>query len=198
MSKNIEPKTIFAKLRERYNEENNKMLSQDKLAEKFGVSRHTISRLENEIGYPVKTELLQKYSDFFHVSFEDLAEIKPDSTKDKQTKAIRVMGLYDSMAETLQMISECPDSENLLSVVNALIGSREYTIAFLQQLLGYFQAEDNTLIKPVMLTFLSDYLDKAVKPQIMTALKRLQRVDELTASVPDEVKYAEAADTPDN
>ena len=193
MSKNIDPITIFAKLRERYNEEHSELLTQDKLAEKFGVSRSTIFRLENEPDRRPKTELLQKYCDFFHVSLEDLSEVRPDSTKEKQEKAIRAMGLSDSVVETVQMISECSDSENLLAVVNALIGSKEYTIVFLQQLLGYFQTEDNPLAKTAMLTFLTDYLDGTVKPQIMNALKRFQRMDEYITSIPDEVKYA---DTP--
>lgn len=97
------------------------------------------------------------------------------------------------VAETMQMISECSDSENLLAVVNALIGSKEYTIVFIQQLLGYFQTEDNTHAKTAMLTFSTDYLDEIVKPQIMNALKRVQRMDEYIADIPDEVKYA---DTP--
>lgn len=193
MSKNIDPKTIFAKLRERYNEEHSEMLTQEKLTKKFEVCRGTIYRLENKPDHRAKTELLQKYSDFFNVSFEDLSEVRPDSTKEKQAKAIRAMGLSDSVAETMQMISECSDSENLLSVVNALIGSKEYTMVFLRQLLGYFQTEDNTLSKTVMLTFLTDYLDGTVKPQIINALKRVQRMDEYVASIPDKVKYA---DTP--
>lgn len=189
MSKNIDPITKFAKLRERYNEEHSEMLTQEKLAKKFEVSRNTILRLENEVGYHAKTELLQKYCDFFNVSLDDLTEVRPDSTKEKQEKAIRAMGLSDSVVETLQMISECPDSENLLSVVNALIGSREYTIVFLRQLLGYFQTEDNTFAKTAMLKLLTDYLDRTVKPQITNALKRLQRIDELIASQSNEVEY---------
>lgn len=197
-SKHIDAVTIFAKLRERYNEEHSDLLSQAALARKLGVSKATISRLENDPEYHPKSELLQKYSDFFNVSLDDLTGIKPDNTKEKQAKAIRVMGLSDSVVETVQMISECSDSENLLAVVSALIGSKEYTIAFLRQLLGYFQAEDSYLAKTAMLTFLTDYLDGTVKPQIMNALKRVQQMDEYIASIPDEVKYAETADTPDN
>lgn len=190
-SKHIDAVTIFAKLRERYNETNSVYLSQAALAKKFGVCAATINRLENDSKCRPKAKLLQQYSDFFKVSLDDLTGIKPDSTKEKQAKAIRAMGLSDSAVETLQMISECPDSENLLAVVDALIGSKEYTIVFLQQLLGYFQTEDNTLSKTAMLTFLTDYLDGTVKPQIMNALKRFQRMDEYIASIPDEVKYAD-------
>ena len=47
------------------------------------------------------------------------------------------------------------------------------------------------LAKYLWCKYLTDYLDRTVKPQIISALKRVQLMDEYVASIPDEVKYAD-------
>lgn len=94
--KNIDSVTIFAKLRERYNETHSDYLSQAALGKIIGVSATTINRFENDPKYRPKAKRLQGYSDFFKVSLDDLTGTKPDNTKEKQAKAIRAMGLGQS------------------------------------------------------------------------------------------------------
>lgn len=46
-TKNYEPKTIYARLREEYNECHEKRLSQEELGKALGLSKSAVSRIEN-------------------------------------------------------------------------------------------------------------------------------------------------------
>lgn len=195
-SKNIDAVTIFARLRERYNENSPVLLSQAALAKKFGVSKSTISRLENDLEYRPKAELLQQYSDFFKVSLNDLTGTKPDIRREQQATALRAMGLSDSAVETLQHIADTSTSSlNLMALVNALMGSGEHTVTFLLEIMDRLKSDDrNAFVDFISSEMIQAFFNDVVKPQMRTSLEKSRKMDELIAGVPDEIKYA---DTPD-
>jgi len=193
---NIDAVTIFAKLRERYNEEHSHYLSQEALARKFGVSKSTISRLETDPTRRPKSELLQKYSDFFGVSLDDLTGTKPDNRREQQATALRAMGLSDSTVKTLQHIADTSTSSlNLMALVNALLGSGEHTIAFLLEIMDCLKSDNSNAFAELFTSKKVEYFfDKVVKPQMEIALGKARKMDDLMKNIPDEIKYA---DTPD-
>ena len=196
-SKNIDAVTIFAKLRERYNENSTVLLSQAALAKKFGVSKATICRLENDSEYHPKAKLLQQYSDFFQVSLDDLTGTKPDSRREQQAMALRAIGLSDSTVETLQHIADTSTSSlNLIGLVNALMGSGEHTITFLLEIMDRLKSDDrNAFVDLFSSEMIRTFFDDVVKPQMRTSLEKSYKVDELIAKASNEM---EDADTPDN
>ncbi len=194
--KNIDAVTIFAKLRERYNEEHSDYLSQEALARKFGVSKATISRLETDPTRHPKSELLQKYSDFFNISLDDLTGNKPDNRREQQATALRAMGLSDSTVETLQHIADTSTSSlNLMALVNALLGSGEHTIAFLLEIMDRLKSDnDNAFAELFSSEKVKRFFDMVVRPKMKVSLEQSRRMDDYMKGIPDKVKYA---DTPD-
>lgn len=196
-SKNIDAVTIFAKLRERYNETHNTYLSQAALAKEFEVGAATINRLETDPKYRPKAKLLQQYSDFFKVSLYDLTGTKPDNRREQQAMALRAIGLSDSTVETLRHIADTSTSSlNLMGLVNAIMGSGEHTITFLLEIMDRLKSDDrNAFVDLFSSEVVRVFFDDVVKPQMRTSLEKSRKVDDLIASAPNGTEYA---DTPDN
>lgn len=195
-SKHIDAVTIFAKLRERYNEEHSDFLSQAALARKLGVSKATICRLENDPEYRPKSELLQKYSDFFNVSLDDLTGTKPDNRREQQSTALRAMGLSDSTVETLQHIADTSTSSlNLMALVNALLGSGEYTITFLLEVMNRLKSDDDNAFAELFSSeIVKQFFDLVVKPKMKIALEQSRKMDDFMKDIPTDIRCASAQD----
>ena len=126
-------KTIFAELRENYNETHSKQIAQQYIADKAFVSKSTISRIETGETAPTM-EVIKAYSDIFGVSMEYLTGIK----QSENIKSAHDIGISDEVISTYQKIDEISNSdENILAVLNSLIGNEQYTLVLLESILKY-------------------------------------------------------------
>lgn len=166
--KNFEPVTIYARLREDYNECHEKMLSQAALGKMLGLSKSDVSRIENGEKEP-SPEIKKKYSEIFGISIKVLSGTA-DNT-DLKNLTVGALGLSDDTIATLQLLSEHSDkSQNLMALVNAFLGGGENTLLFFQQLFSFIKSKEESKEfckhmefkqKPYMLMgiFLGEYME---------------------------------------
>lgn len=196
---NLDGKTRFGQVRELYNQDRdaNEGITLETLAEKYHISASTLSRIETGKQEP-NVSVLKAYSETFGVTLEYLLGMN-ESADMKATTIIRGLGLTDTSAITLREMVDLSSKENDLSAVaNAFLGNREATVGFFQGLLYYLKNDDNDMLSDIFFRSLKKYIESAVKPKLRMVIEKSLKEDEAIANIPDEIKYAEIADTPDN
>lgn len=187
-------------LRENYNiqlPDKSEEITQDMIADKFGITKSTISRFENGETNVHAPELLY-YSRLLGVSIEYLLD---DNLKAKQPKNMRVgtdLGVTDAVADTMSLVNDISKSSkyiiDLTAVLHAFIGNGENTVALLQTIFHYLAAEQqlgtNTNNDALIISNLMRYIDVVVKPQLQEVLSKYNEEQEMIANIPDEIKYS--------
>lgn len=191
--KNYEPMTIFARLREEYNECHEKRLSQEELGKMLGLSRSTMCRIENGEKAP-DFDTLQRYSDFFHISVEELSGTADN--KDLKNLTAGALGLSSEAIVTLRLLAEHSDkSQNLMALVNAFLGNEVDTLLFFQRIFSSIKATGPTrMTKVLMSDFIAEYIETII-PKMQRAIENSRGFDYEILCTPDDIKHA---DTPDN
>lgn len=191
--KNYEPMTIFARLREEYNECHEKRLSQEELGKMLGLSRSTMCRIENGEKAP-DFDTLQRYSDFFHISVEELSGTADN--KDLKNLTAGALGLSSEAIVTLRLLAEHSDkSQNLMALVNAFLGNEVDTLLFFQRIFSSIKATGPTrMTKLLMSDFIAEYIETII-PKMQRAIENSRGFDYEILCTPDDIKHA---DTPDN
>lgn len=168
--------TPFAKLREEYNEIHSKRLSQEAMGKIANVSKSTISRLENGDLQPTP-EVIKAYSEYFKVSTdyflpkEQIRDKIPDSAT-----PVREIGITEEVLATYKQIDaiSCHD-ENILAVLNSLIGNSGATVCLLQNILTYLVSQEtnncNKISEAVFVDNMLRYVNDIMKPQLQKVLK---------------------------
>lgn len=198
--KYMDSQTVYAKLREEYNEHNKKhnpdkeLMSQKKLGDLLNVSKATVSRIENGKSSPDET-ILKKYSKIFNVPVEYLTKTQP-TVKMKNNAYLKSLGIMGSTYNTLKKISEIStDTNNLSAVINAFFSNEEYAVCFFQSILNYLQTEysnqqsgryDTRSQHDLLIRTFEDYINRVVAPQVQTAIEKNNKMKELISEVPDE------------
>lgn len=169
--------TSFAKLREEYNEIHSKRLSQEAMGKIANVSKSTISRLENGDLQPTP-EVIKAYSEYFKVSTdyflpkEQIRDKIPDSAT-----PVGEIGITEEVLATYKQIDaiSCHD-ENILAVLNSLIGNSGATVCLLQNILTYLVSQEtnncNKISEAVFVDNMLRYVNDIMKPQLQKVLKR--------------------------
>lgn len=168
--------TPFAELRETYNDTHNKMLSQTDMGEMAHVSKSTISRIENGVQSPTQ-EVIKAYSKFFKVStdyFLPKEQIK-DKIPDTATP-IQEVGITEEVLVTYKQINEISNhNENILAVLNSLIGNQGATVCLLQNILKYLvnqqEHNSNRMTDEYFIEIILDYVNGIMKPQLQKVIK---------------------------
>lgn len=163
-------KTIYAQLREEYNDKNILPMSQTQLAKKLGVSKATVSRYENGTSTP-KASVMKKYCKIFNVSMEYLTNT-PRTNKTFSNEILQSYGITRDTFKTFKLMKERSTSiENLSSLANAFMGNQEETVSFFSQLFSYAISENNEITDTLMLSNLKNYLNHIVRPQLQRSIK---------------------------
>ncbi len=192
--KNLDSQTVFAQLREEYNETHSKTISLEELGKQLGISRATVGRIENGEADP-KEPVLRKYCEIFNVTMEYLTGTQ--TTVEMENNAyLKSLGITDDTYKTLKKIREISnDTNNLSAVVNAFLSNEEYAVCFFQSILSYLQLEffnqqngytDNGQQHDFLIRTFEEYINNVVKPQLQTAIKKNNKMKELISEVPDE------------
>lgn len=197
--KNMDSVTVFAQLREEYNETHSKTMSLEKLGELLGISKATVSRIENGESRPNES-ILKKYCEIFNVTMEYLTRTQ-STKKMKSTAIMKSFGITSGTLNTLRKIrNSSTDTNNLSAVVNAFFSNEEHAICFFQSILNYLQAEysnpqsgrnDNRIQHDLLIRTFEDYINHVVAPQIQTAIKKNAKMKEFISEIPDEIKHAD-------
>lgn len=176
--KHFEPVTVYAQLREDYIENTGRM-SLSALGKKLGISASTVSRIENGETIPT-TDILIKYSEIFNVPLDYFVDRQ--ITKEERNMTLKRMGLNEKTVETLGMIKNASNyTENILALLNAIIGNEEHTICFLHGLYTYLEMdysnqqlgiESNQSMEMFMFSSFKDYLNSVIKPQMQITLRK--------------------------
>lgn len=190
------PVTRYGKLREEYNERNNKTLSQNDLAKKFHTSKSSISRIENGITTP-SPDILKEYSKFFDVSIEYLTDFS-SAKKPENSIVGHELGITDDVVETLKFIKTLStEGNNYTAVLNAFINNKEQTYNFISTILLYLAAEyenidaNNQHIQTndaLLISNIASYIQNFVKPQLEPVLKKYSETSQELANIPIEIK----------
>lgn len=186
--------TIFAKLRDEYNETpDNEFMTQQELGDRLGVSKATVSRYESGKEQP-RTETLIKYSEIFNVPMDYLTETQT-TIKMKNTATMKSLGIRGDAINTLRKIRDISTDEyNLSAIVNAFLSNEEHAICFFQSILNHLQAEysnqqsgrdGNRIQHDLLLKAFEDYINCVVAPQVQTAIKKKNKMEELISETPD-------------
>lgn len=192
--KNLDSVTVFAELREKYNETHNQLMSQKKLGKMLGIGTATVSRIENDESKPNES-VLKKYCEIFNVTMEYLTGTQ--ATEEMKTASfLKSLGITDKAYDTLKRICTIStETNNLSAVVNAFLSSEEHAIYFFQGILNYLQEEsfnqqngysDNRIQHDILIRTFEDYINYIVKPQLQTAIKKNSKMKELLLEIPDE------------
>ena len=191
--KNYEPMTIFARLREEYNECHEKRLSQEELGKMLGLSRSTMCRIENGEKAP-DFDTLQRYSDFFHISVEELSGTADN--KDLKNLTAGALGLSSEAIVTLRLLALHSDfCQNLIAIFNSFLGNEVDTILFFQRIFSSIKATGPTrMTKLLMSDFIAEYIETII-PKMQRAIENSRGFDYEILCTPDDIKHA---DTPDN
>lgn len=168
--------TPFAELRETYNDTHNKILSQTDMGKIAHVSKSTISRIENGEISP-KPEVIKAYSKFFKVSTDYL--LPKEQIKDKIPDTaipIREIGITEEVLVTYKQIDEISNhNENILAVLNSLIGNQGATVCLLQNILQYLvnqqEHNSNRMTDEYFIGIILDYVNGIMKPQLQKVIK---------------------------
>ena len=186
----ISEKTVFAELREQYNERNSKRITQKEIAEKLSVDRTSISRLENGQRQPTPEDI-QVYCEIFDVTLESIMNTE-NTNQNKDRAILHSLGLTDASIDTIAILKEySTGEENLISLLNAFIGNKEFTIVFLQQILCYLantngvQQYNDFRNSPAYDFFVKgfmEYINVTVRNQVQGSLKKLIKSNEISAT----------------
>lgn len=175
--KHTDSVTKFAKLREEYNDEHSKKISQEDMGKIAHVSKSTISRIENGEQQPTP-EVIKAYSDFFKVSTDYflLKEQIKDKIPDNATP-VREIGITEDVVATYKQLDELSNhNENILAVLNSLIGNGTDTVCLLQNILTYLVSQQTNNCNKESESFFVDnmlhYINDIMKPQLQKVLKR--------------------------
>lgn len=80
-------------------------LSQQKLADQFGLSQQSIYKYENNLSEP-DIQTLKNFADFFHTSIDTLVDYTPDKQTPGETaltaEDIHILHLYHSLSSDVQ------------------------------------------------------------------------------------------------
>lgn len=181
--------TPFAKVREDYNsgrDNKSERISQEKLAKMLNTNKSTISRIERGYTQP-SPDILQGYSQIFNVSVDFLVGNTTPNKSNLNTKAYRELGLSDDAVETIRMITESSSgSLDISALLNAFLGGKENTVLFLQNLFNYLKNDDSDMNTQLLLQELKVYLHNVIRPQVQTALKKSERMDDFVSDVLNE------------
>lgn len=175
--KHTDSVTKFAELREEYNDEHSKKISQEDMGKIAHVSKSTISRIENGEQKPTP-EVIKAYSDFFKVSTDYflLKEQIKDKIPDNATP-VREIGITEDVVATYKQLDEISNhNENILAVLNSLIGNGTDTVCLLQNILTYLVSQQTNNCNKESESFFVDnmlhYVNDIMKPQLEKVLKR--------------------------
>lgn len=172
--------TPFAKLREEYNDTqdtHDKQISQSDIAQIAHVSKSTISRIESG-KQPPTPEVIKAYSEYFKVSTdyflpkEQIRDKIPDSAT-----PVREIGLTEEVLATYKQIDAISNhNENILAVLNTLIGNGVETVCLLESILIYLVSQEtnncNKISEAVFVDNMLRYVNDIMKPQLQKVLKR--------------------------
>ena len=169
--------TPFAKLREEYNETHDKTVSQSDMGKNAHVSKSTISRIENGEQKP-SLEVIKAYSEFFKVSTDYF--LPKEQIKDKipdDATPVHEIGITENVVATYKQLDEISNhNENILAVLNSLIGNGTDTVCFLQNILTYLVSQQTNNCNKISEAFFVDnmlhYVNDIMKPQLQKVLKR--------------------------
>lgn len=164
-------RTPFLKLREDYNETHNKMLSQEAIGKICNVSKSTINRIENGL-QPPTTEVVKGYSQFFGVTQEYLTGATPP----KAINSLHEIGISKEVISTYQKINDLSNrDENILAVLNSLIGNEQYTMELLESILQYLVGQElngsNRKLDDFLTEKMLKYVNDIMKLQLQKVIK---------------------------
>ena len=169
--------TPFAKLREEYNETHDKMLSQSAMGQIANVTKSTISRIENGKQQPTP-QVIKAYSDFFKVSTDYfLPKEQIEDRIPNDATPIREIGITEEVIATCKQIDEISNhNENILAVLNSLIGNQGATVCLLENILQYLVNQQthnsNRTTDEYFTKIILDYINGVMKPQLQKVIKR--------------------------
>ena len=164
--------TIFAKLRENYNDTHSKRISQKDVGDIAHVSKSTISRIENGEIQPT-IDIIKAYSDTFNVSMEYLT----GKAQPKKSTSAHDIGISKEVISTYQKIDALSNSdENILAVLNSLIGNEQHTIILLQNILKYLTNQEiygsNKSFDDLFIGEIKNYVNIIMKPQLQKVINK--------------------------
>lgn len=174
--KHITPVTVFAQLRERYNETHSEFLSQEKMGKIVHVSKATISRIENGSFTPTD-DVLKAYSEFFNVSMDYLKPTEqPINTIPANAVPVAELGITEDVIATYKRINEISNhNENIGAVLNSLIGNDLDTVILLQNILSYLveqvSCSNNRISEAFFIDCILHYINNIMKPQLQKVIK---------------------------
>lgn len=161
----------FALLRDNYNDTHDKKITQEEMANLAYVSTSTISRIEKGVQAPT-TSVITAYCNRFNVSIEYLTGLK----EPQDAVAIQDLGIAEEVITSYAYISKISNhNENLLAVLNSLIGNNEHTACLLQSILLYLTSQqtsnDDKINEAIFIDSILRYVNDIMKPQLQKALK---------------------------
>lgn len=187
--------TVFARLREEYNETHDERLTQVKLAEKLCISRDTLIRIEKGETFP-KRETLEKYSQFFKVPMWHLTEPNKKASINKIMVG-QTFGLTEDALDTLSMIrSLSTSSENISALVSAFLGNGIDTFNLFTNLFSYMATEESlskekgfSVQESWMYDIFKEYMKRFVAPRLQNTLKKNEKMQESILELPDKDRF---------
>ena len=182
--------TIYAQLRENYNDTHSDFLSQSKLGEVLGVTKSMVSKIENGQVRP-SNEIIDAYSKFFEVTPEYLTGITI-SEELKNSTAYTALGLSDKTVETLRLMVDYPTNPiNLIALLNAILGNGELTLGFLQSVFSLIETKDDSddTFNVLVLSQIRNYFYNTVAPQIKKPLAECKTIDKDISVASDRDKF---------
>lgn len=174
--KHLTAKTPFAKLREDYNETHDKMITQTVMASMASVSKSTISRIESG-EQPATPTVIKAYCDFFGVSSDYFVpEKKEEKIFPDDSTPVGEIGITKEVIATYKAIDEISNrDENILAVLNSLIGNQGATVCLLHNILGYLVNQEthnmNRVFEQQFTDELLNYINDFMKPQLKKVIK---------------------------
>lgn len=190
--------TIYAQLRENYNDTHSDFLSQSKLGKALGVTTSMVSKIENGRVLP-SNEIIDAYSKFFEVTPDYLTGVTI-SEELKNSTAYAALGLSDKTVDTLRLIVDNPTNPiNLVALLNAILGNGELTVGFLQSVFNLIETnnkeknennyESFDLLKDIELSRIKNYFYNTVAPQIRKPLAKCRTIDKDVSVASDMDKF---------
>lgn len=185
--------TIYAQLRENYNDTHSDFLSQSKLGEALGVTKSMVSKIENGKVLP-SDEIVDAYSKFFEVTPDYLTGVTI-SEELKNSTAYAALGLSDKTVDTLRLIVDNPTNPiNLVALLNAILGNGELTIGFLQAVFSLIESSNknekySSLLNDIELSRIKNFFYNTVAPQIRKPLAECRTIDKAVSVAADADKF---------
>ena len=121
-----------------------KLMTQDELSEKLGITRNRIQQLEKSPKVIPTSDELKAYCDYFNTTSDYLLGIRKTKSIDENLAMIsKSTGLNESSIGTLKAICKYWD-ENLINVVNYILQNTNAFIDFINNLSLYMHNEYTT------------------------------------------------------